>query len=217
MAAHFGIELARYDRRIRQVIPRYEEMLQAAAEAAGGRGPLLDLGVGTGALSARCLALGRRHLCGFDADAGMLSQARRRLGPRVRLVHADFTVAPLPRAAAIVTALALHHVAGPRRKLALYRACLAALRPGGVLVNADCCPAASPPLAAAQFAVWRAHMRQSLSRREVERLFVVWATEDHYLPLAIELRLLRRAGLAPEVVWRSGCFAVVAARPAEGL
>lgn len=215
VAAHLGIELERYDRRIRQFIPRYGEMLQAAATAtAGGRGPLLDLGIGTGALAARCVAAAPRRVCGIDADEGMLLQARRRLGASARLLHGDFERASLPRAAAIVSALALHHVAGPRRKLALYRACRAALRPGGVLVNADCCPAASPALAAAQFSAWRAHLRQSFTPREVRRLLGAWAAEDHYLPLMIELRLLRRAGFAPELVWRSGCFAVIAAAPA---
>lgn len=218
VAAHLGIELAGYDRRIRQFIPRYDEMLEAAAEAAGRRGPLLDLGIGTGALAARCLArtrgAGRPHrLIGLDADGGMLAQARRRLGRGAKLIETDFTRGPLPPAGTIVSALALHHVAGERRKLALYRACRAALAPGGVLVNADCCPAAEPGLARAQFAAWRAHLRRSFSSRETARYFAAWSAEDHYLPLETELRLLRCAGLRPEVVWRAGAFAVVAAAP----
>lgn len=211
VAAHLGIDLKRYDRRIRQFIPRYDEMLEAAAAASGRRGPLLDLGVGSGALAARCLQHAHRRAIGMDGDAAMLAQARQRL-PAARLVHADFTRARLPRAGAVVSALALHHVAGTRRKLALYRACRAALAPGGVLVNADCCPAEEPQIAEAQFAAWRAHMRRSFQPRQIEQMFAAWAAEDHYLPLATELRLLRRAGFVPEVVWRAGCFAVIAAR-----
>lgn len=211
VAAHLGIELERYDRRISQFIPRYDDMLDVAAEAAGRRGPVLDLGIGTGALAARCLAHAPRRLIGFDADPGMLAQARRRLGRDATLVNADFTQASLPRVATIVSALALHHVAGPRRKLALYRACRAALAPGGVLINADCCPAEGPGLERAQFTAWREHMLRSFTRREVAQWFATWSAEDHYLPLATELRLLRRAGFAPEVVWRAGCFAVIAA------
>lgn len=216
MAAHLGIELKRYDRRIRQFIPKYDEMLAAAAAASGRLGPLLDLGIGTGALAARCLQHApRRDVIGMDADAAMLEQARQRL-PASRLVHGDFMRIPLPTAAAMVSALALHHIASPRRKLALYRACRTALRAGGVFVNADCCPAEEPGLAAEQFAAWHAHMRQSFSAREVSRMFAAWAAEDHYLPLATELRLLRRAGFAPEVVWRAGAFAVIAARRPTG-
>ncbi|MGH9394905.1 MAG: class I SAM-dependent methyltransferase [Terriglobales bacterium] len=212
VAAHLGIELERYDRSIRQFIPGYDEMLEAAAAASGRRGPLLDLGIGTGALAARCLAHARqRRVIGLDADSDMLAQARRRLGARARLVTSDFTRAPLPGAGAIVSALALHHVEGTRRKLGLYRACHAALARGGVLVNADCCPAAEPELAKAQFAAWREHMRRSFGARKVEQMFAAWAAEDHYLPLTVELRLLRRAGFAAEVVWRQGCFAVIAA------
>jgi SAM-dependent methyltransferase len=217
VAEHLGIELARYDRRIRQFIPGYEEMLRTAAEAASGRGPVLELGIGTGALMQMCLAAapGRRGY-GIDADAEMLAQAGRRLGGGVRLVCGDFTQGALPRAAAIVSALALHHVDGRRCKLGLYRACREALRPGGVLVNADCCPAEAPRLAAAQFAAWRAHIERSFPSGEVERWFAAWAEEDHYQPLPVELQLLRRAGLTPEVVWRRGAFAVIAAaRPRD--
>ena len=39
-----------------------------------------------------------------------------------------------------------------------------------------------------------------------------WAQEDVYVPLPQELELLRDAGFIPEVVWRQGVFAVIAAR-----
>ena len=187
-------------------------MLNAAAAAAGSRpGRLVDLGIGTGALSERCRARGRA-IFGIDADAAMLRLARRRLGRAPDLVTGDFTRRALPRATSIVASLALHHVPTPRAKLALYRRCRAALAAGGRLVIADCCPAEEPALARAQFAAWRAHMRLSFSAVETARWFRRWRREDFYLPLSTEMKLLAGAGLAPEVAWRAGCFAVIAAK-----
>jgi hypothetical protein len=55
-------------------------------------------------------------------------------------------------------------------------------------------------------------MRQSYSEEEIDGYFAAWAQEDVYMPLASELGLLREAGFMPEVVWRNGAFAVIAAR-----
>ena len=56
VASHLGIAVREYDRRIRTFIPNYAEMLDEAANAldASAR-TIVDLGVGTGALAARCL------------------------------------------------------------------------------------------------------------------------------------------------------------------
>ena len=84
-AAHLGIKLHEYDSRIRTFIPDYEEMLDQAAETVarlGRRKPrIVDLGTGSGALAARCLAaVPGARVTGIDADAGMLGLATRRMG-----------------------------------------------------------------------------------------------------------------------------------------
>jgi len=78
-------------------------------------------------------------------------------------------------------------------------------------VIADCCPAAERSLAAAQRAEWRAHMRLTYSASRTSGYFAAWTDEDVYVPLPTELELLSDAGLRPEVVWRDGPFAVIAA------
>ena len=112
VASHLGIELAEYDQRIRTFIPAYEEMLDAAANAVDVRArTIVELGIGTGALAARCLKRApKASVIGIDADSGILALAGRRLGRRATLQTSNFVRASLPRADAVVASIALHHV-----------------------------------------------------------------------------------------------------------
>lgn len=213
-AAHLGIRLRDYDARIRTFIPHYEEMLEAAAAALGALGRpapvVLDLGVGSGALAAACLAAAPgARLVGIDSDEGMLALAEKRLGGRLTAVRADFLATPFPRCDAVTASLALHHVATPRRKATLYARCFAALRSGGLLINADCCLASSLRLQALDRSTWRAHLQRSYTRTRADGFLRAWAKEDAYFRLEDEVGLLRRAGFVVDVRWRRGSFAVV--------
>jgi tRNA (cmo5U34)-methyltransferase len=219
VATHLGIRVREYDARIRTFIPHYEDVLDAAASAVkliDRRAPLvLDLGVGSGELAARCLrVLPRARLIGIDTDETMLALARRRLGGRLEARVGDFEVAPLPRCDVITASLALHHVRTLRQKARLYARCFAALRPGGLLVNADRCLASDRRLRAADRAAWRGHLQRRYTRSRAERFLRAWAKEDVYLRLDDEVDLLERAGFAVDVPWRRDGFAVlVGARP----
>src|SRR5471030_3235528 len=112
VATHLGIKLTEYDSRIRTFIPHYEEMLDVAAAAISPRArAIVDLGIGTGALSARCLQTApRARTTGIDVDPDILALAARRLGSRATLVTGSFLRAPLPPCNALVASYALHHV-----------------------------------------------------------------------------------------------------------
>lgn len=218
VARHLKIEVEEYDAGIRSFIPRYEEMIAAAAEVLRlletPAPTIVDLGIGTGALALRCLEVREAaRLVGIDDDEAMLGIARARLAgrPRVELVRADFLAADPPPCDALVASLALHHVPTAEQKRAFYAACRRALRPRGVLVSADRFPAREPRLAADQRDAWLAHLRRTYPTAEAEGYLRAWADEDVYFALDDELAWLHAAGLAPEVVWRSGGFAVVAA------
>jgi len=217
-AAHLGIDLAEYDARIRTFIPGYEPLLAAAAEtlgtAVGSRRPLvLDLGIGTGALAAACLArVPGARVVGIDEDEAILAAAERRLGRRLdRAVHDSFERAILPRCDAVVASLALHHIPTPARRRRLFRRIHAALGRGGVFISADCHPASDARLAAAGRAAWIAHLERTYAPPIARRYLRTWAREDHYAPLSDELATLRRAGFTVDVPHRSGAFAVIAA------
>jgi ubiquinone/menaquinone biosynthesis C-methylase UbiE len=233
-AAHLGIRTGEYDARIRTFIPFYEEILEAAAGALAiavtARWPLpnprpgspkrlrreggpfvVDLGIGSGALAAKCLAaLPRRtRVLGIDSDAAMLAMARRRLRHRVELVEGDFLDTPIPACDAITASFALHHVRTAAAKGRLYRRLFRALDRGGALINADCCLATSARARTADRAVWLRHLARRYGARRAEGFLRAWAKEDVYLPLAVEIALMQRAGFVVDVAWRRASFAVV--------
>jgi spermidine synthase len=220
VAAHLHIRLDEYDARIRTFIPRYDEMIDAAARALSaledGSAHVVDLGTGTGALASRCLQVRPdASLIAVDEDAGILDLARRRLeaqGVSASFAHASFADFVLPPCDAVVASLALHHIRTAEAKRAMYRKCRSALRAGGLLVSADCCPSSHPRLAALERDAWRAHLHLTYSPEEAEGFFTAWAEDDVYFCLPDELAMLRDAGFAPDVVWRHASMAVIAAR-----
>ena len=119
VASHLGIELNEYDSRIRTFIPHYEEMLDVAAAAVPARArTIVDLGIGTGALSARCLRTAPpARTIGIDVDPDILALARSPAWrPRRRFTTGSFLRAPLPHCDAVVASFALHHVRTRARK-----------------------------------------------------------------------------------------------------
>lgn len=211
VASHLGIRLSQYDGRIRAFIPQYEEMLETAAGAVPRRARgIVDLGTGTGALAARCLRQApQARLLGIDADTEILEMAKRRLGERAQLLCCNFSDMPLPACDAVVASLALHHIPTRNAKSKLYERIFSALRRGGIFISADCYPAANPRLAREQREAWKSHLLNSYTRKQAAALFAAWAREDTYMPLETETALLRASGLAPEVLWRKGSFAVL--------
>jgi ubiquinone/menaquinone biosynthesis C-methylase UbiE len=223
---HLAVLPATYDVEIRRFVPGYEAMLDEVAGALAehlpaGRGSVLDLGAGTGALSQRiaarfpevCLTL-------LDADAAMLKQAELRLASvrgRVEFRQGSFSD-PLPRCEAAVASLALHHVHDREAKREVYRNILRALPPGGVLVNADAALPASPALAEPLRSRWAAHLVQNgdTEAHAYER-FADWAKEDRYFGIEEELEMLSEAGFEElDVRWRCGPTAVLVARRRPG-
>jgi len=215
---HLRIALDEYDARIRTFVPHYEEMIDRVADALhlvdAAHPTVVDLGIGTGALARACLAVRPdTRLIGIDADAQMLDTARARLGgmENVQLIEANFVEHALPAADAFVACIALHHIREPAAKQKFYGRVFECLRPGGVLISADCFPGALPALALRHHEAWLAHLEHSYPRSEAEAYLRAWAEEDIYFALEDELTWLRRAGFRPEVLWRREGFAVVAA------
>lgn len=211
VATHLGIDLAEYDARIRTFIPHYEEMLDVAASVIDPRSRVIvDMGIGTGALSARCLKRApQARVVGIDADAEVLQAAKRRLPGNAKFINGLFTKVEIPKSDAVVASFALHHVRTRSAKAKLYSRIASALRSGGAIVNVDCQPARDASLARRQHEAWKDHLMNSYSENEAEHYLEAWSHEDVYVPLEVELELMRKAGFSVEVLWRRDAFAVI--------
>jgi SAM-dependent methyltransferase len=218
VAQHLKIKLSEYDKSIRTFIPNYEEMLEEVAKAASligkRKSTILDLGIGTGGLSERCLAvMPHANIYGIDADPDILQLARRRLSRKINgrldLAHGSFLETPFPRCDVIVATLALHHIPSIKAKQKLYTKCFRALREGGMLINGDCFWAEHFRLAKRYMENWKAHMRRAYTAAEVKNFLAAWKKEDMYFPIRIEMEMLNTVGFQIEVVWRRAPFAVV--------
>jgi tRNA (cmo5U34)-methyltransferase len=217
---HLDVDANAYDVAIRRFIPWYDDMLATGVELLGALAPpdarVLDLGGGTGALSAAVLgSLPEARVTVLDVDGLMLEQARRRLarfGERVEFREASF-LEPLPPADAVMASLALHHVHDLGAKTDVYRVIHGALSGGGVFVNLDAAMTEGPRLNALAFQRWAAAMAEhGITEAEARAHFAAWADEDRYFPLDEELAALRRAGFAEvECFWRRGTSAICCA------
>lgn len=229
VSGHLKLRVAEYDDLIRKLVPAYPAMRPVQLDllalclpeanppvAPGAGGLVLDLGGGTGALAA---AVAERFPGAAveirDTDPDMLAAARERCaayGPRVRYVQRSFTE-PLPECDAVVACIALHHVKDLGTKGAIYRNIFAALRPGGIFVNADTAVCATPQLKEYAFRRWAKSMApHGIDEQQAFAHFASWAREDYYPPLIAELRLLADAGFAePECFWREAAAVVFGA------
>jgi tRNA (cmo5U34)-methyltransferase len=217
VAGHLGVAAADYDRAIRTFIPGYERMLATIVHWLDGSvahgGLVVDLGAGTGAMSAAILdALPSVRVEAVDVDPSMLEVAAERCavhGERFEVRRARFTD-PLPRCQAVVATLALHHVATHDEKRSLYGAILAALAPSGLVVVGDVLVHPDGPERDRMRRDWQAHMAwNGISAEQADAHFAQWAEEDVYVTLPDELALMAGAGFPrPDVFWRDGMLAV---------
>ena len=217
VAGHLGVAADDYDRAIRTFIPRYDTMLGTIVHwleaSIPEDGLVVDLGAGTGALSAAILdALPAMRVQLVDIDPNMLEAAAARCEEhegRFELRRALFQD-ELPPCNAVVATLALHHVADHDEKRDLYAAIRAALEPGGLVVVGDLLIHPDGPERRGMLRDWYAHMAEhGITEQEADGHFAQWAAEAHYVALVDELRLIGAAGFPhPDCFWRDGGLAV---------
>ncbi len=192
----------------------------------------LDLGVGTGAFTQRLLdRYPAAGAVGVDGAGAMLELAKVRLGEsseRVEWVQADFLALPdsvLPPDSfdVAISSYALHHL-DAEQKLALLKRVVAALKPGGWLLNADIVVAGDPDVEAR---IQQLRVEGVTARAGGDPRFRDPNTTRAYLDelearerdqpqtLETDLGILREAGIAaPEVLWKEYREAVIGgARP----
>jgi SAM-dependent methyltransferase len=217
VAGHLGVAADEYDRAIRRFVPSYERMIATIVRWLDGHVPpdglIVDLGSGTGGLAGAILdALPAVRVELVDVDPNMLDVAAARCarhGGRFELRRGRFED-QLPSCHAVVGSLALHHVPTHAEKRDVYRAILAALEPGGLVVIGDSLVYADGPERSRIVDDLHAHMeRNGISHAEAVEHFAQWQEEDFYVSLPDELALMASAGFPrPECFWRDGLIAV---------
>jgi tRNA (cmo5U34)-methyltransferase len=218
--ATFDAHAAAYEAPRRRLIPPFDAFYGTAVSALEmlGRPPrrVLDLGAGTGMLSARvAAAYPDAELVLVDGAPAMLEQARAALGDRAEIHVADLAD-PLPDGPfdAVVSALAIHHLDDAGKQALFARVC-AALPPGGVFVNAEQVAGPSPCFDR-RYREWHEASARAAGTDDAE-----WAgalermRHDRPADVGSQLRWLREAGFdAADCLFKDHRFAVLVARRA---
>jgi tRNA (cmo5U34)-methyltransferase len=217
-ASAFDAHADAYDAARRRLIPPYDSFYGTAVEAVGLAGEVrrvLDLGAGTGLLAAAVRGAYRAaRLTLTDAAPGMLDKARDALGDTgVEYVQRDLAE-PLPDGTwdAVTSALAIHHL-DHAQKRDLFARIHAALRDGGIFVNAEQVDGPGPYFTQL-YADW--HERRA---REAGSSDEEWAgaeermSHDRCAGVEDQLTWLREAGFAEaDCLFKDHRFAVIVAR-----
>jgi tRNA (cmo5U34)-methyltransferase len=214
-AEAFAAHAPAYTALRRRLVPDYDEFYGTAVDALrlAARAParVLDLGAGTGLMSAHVLdAFPDARVELFDAAEPMLDEARSTLGERVAAVHVADMAGTLPVGPfdAVVSALAIHHLehADKRR---LFSRIHDALAPGGVFVNAEQVAAPAAWLQDAYTDRWISDCRGLGASESEIGASVRRQAHDRWADTGSQLGWLREAGFATaDCVYKRWGFAV---------
>ncbi len=218
IASTFDAHAAEYDALRRRLIPPFERFYGVAVDALElAERPIrrvLDLGAGTGILSARVAAA---HpgvaLVLLDAAPAMLDRARETLDATAVLRVGDLRdTLPDGPFDAVVSALAIHHLDDDDKR-GLFRRVRAVLAAGGVFVNAEQVAGPTPELDAS-YRAWHRAASLALGTTPSE-----WAAAEARMSLdrcadvESQLGWLREAGFREaDCPMRDHRFAVLVAR-----
>ena len=213
----FSAHAPQYTALRRRLVPGYDEFYGAVVDvlSLSAQPPrrVLDLGAGTGLLSARIAeAFPDTEFELLDGSEPMLAEARVRLGDAVAAVHVADMADPLPAGPfdAIVSALAIHHLTDADKRHLFSRA-REALVAGGVFVNAEQVAGPTDELTAIYNSIWERDCRALGATEEEldgarERM-----RHDRCVDVGSQLAWMREAGFgAADCVYKSWRFAVLA-------
>ncbi|MFA5928470.1 MAG: class I SAM-dependent methyltransferase [Candidatus Margulisiibacteriota bacterium] len=214
---HFDSEAKAWDKNVLQVIPFYKEMLDCLVSvlpfAKAAKIKVLDLGAGTGTISYLIKSrFPKAQVTCVDISPKMLEEAGKKLqGFRdVKYEVADLAGYRFSeKVDAIVTSLALHHLAPDPGKRSFYKKAFAALKPKGMLVNADIVLAGSSRIQSFYISKWQEYLKQNLSNEHIHENHKRYEREDRPNVLLQELEWLQQAGFKHvDVYWKYYNFAV---------
>jgi tRNA (cmo5U34)-methyltransferase len=211
----FDITAPTYDADRAKLIPCYDAFHRRATDLIpAGATRILDLGAGTGILTTFVRSwYPNAHIHLIDFSEPMIDIARKRLSSdsNVSFEIADYTAAPLgENYDAIVSALSIHHLEDPAKK-ALFAKIFAALRPGGVFVNAEQVAGPTPALDAVYKSLWLQQVREAGATPQQIADSLYRQQDDRCASVEDQLDWMRAAGFTDADCWfKDNRFAVLA-------
>jgi tRNA (cmo5U34)-methyltransferase len=190
-----------YDAQRRKVIPCFDDFYRTAVDLIpfGQKDAfrVLDLGAGTGLLTALILAEFPKAIPTLiDISEKMLAKARDRFRreSRVSFCIMDYGVSPLPgEYDLVVSAMSVHHLADPGKKR-LFSSLYEALSPGGHFIHADLVRGPTDSTEAVYQSRWLGHLGQADLTDDQLSLIYKRMTYDKTTPLEAQMRWLKKAG-----------------------
>jgi len=158
-----------YDGLIPRLIPRYHEqhdlILQLIPFETNANIKVLDLGAGTGILSALILeAFPQAKVLAFDMAENMLKICQTNLSAfqeRLTLQQGNFSEDDFGNGYdLVVSSLAIHHLDGARKKT-LFKKLFQSMNSGGILLIRDIVTGGTPRLTEQYEQLWRQYMKDS--------------------------------------------------------
>ncbi|RIX60421.1 class I SAM-dependent methyltransferase [Paenibacillus nanensis] len=215
----FDAAAKQYDGQRRGLIPCFDGFYGAVVEwteVQTSEPRILDLGAGTGLLSAMLLAKypdARMTLIDFSSD--MLEQAKARFAgnDRIAYITADYTSYPFDEPFdAIVSSLSIHHLPHPQKQ-ALFKSIRGWLKPGGRFINADQAAGATELFDQTYRQLWLRDCAASGLNEDAIQASVKRRSFDINAKLIQQLEWLQDAGFSDvDCVFKSNEFAVFVAQ-----
>jgi tRNA (cmo5U34)-methyltransferase len=216
----FDANAKEYDSLRKHVIPDLQQFYTTAVWAAESSEPepaILDIGAGTGLLSALILQkFPDAQMSLLDISENMLEIARQRFSDRKNITYivSDYSQGIPPGPYDLVcSALSIHHLA-LRDKRSLFRKVFSALKPGGLFVNADQADSDSPYFRKRYLEYWNEFLNNGpMDDLEHAEILKRRDTLDRNEKLSVQLHWLQDSGFSDvDVVYRNRIFTVLVAR-----
>jgi tRNA (cmo5U34)-methyltransferase len=211
----FDITASTYDADRAKLIPCYDALYRRTTDLIPAHaGHILDLGAGTGLLSAHVRSwYPEAHIHLLDVSAPMIDRARQRLAGDTNVSYevADYTTADLgENYDAIVSALSIHHLDDPAKQ-SLFARIFSALRPGGVFVNAEQVAGPTPALDELYRKLWLEQVREAGATPTQIADSLFRQQDDRCASVEDQLAWLRASGFTDADCWfKDNRFAVLA-------
>jgi tRNA (cmo5U34)-methyltransferase len=218
----FDVNATKYDAQREHIIPEMRLFYSAAvwaAETQADAPAILDIGAGTGLLSALMLQkFPEAHITLLDISENMLDVARQRFSGQGNIFYraADYSSAELEGPWDIVcSALSIHHLA-PEDKHRLFERIFSALKSGGLFINADQAEGETTYFRQKYLDYWNEFLNDGpLSKGEYTEILRRRDTLDRNDKLSEQLQWLHDCGFSDvDVVFKNRTFIVTVARKA---